>query len=120
MKIIINKINESEVFKMACLRKKRTGLPVNIYVDDSGQWKKSHHANRIKLQSNKGDHPNTRNMLPMSIGDDSDILIKGYESELSQADINKVKHFVRRNKDLLNRLGEDIDIDDFIANMVLD
>ncbi len=33
-------IQEADMFEMSCLRKKRTGLPVNIYVDDSGTWKK--------------------------------------------------------------------------------
>ncbi len=111
-------IQEADIFEMACLRKKRTGLPVNIYVDDSGQWKESGHANRIKFQNNKGDHPVTRGMIPMSIDDDPVVLVDNPRMELSQADVNAVKRFVTANKDLLNRLGEDLDIDDFIKAMV--
>ena len=103
------------------LRKKRTGLPVNIYVDDSGTWKKMRHANRIKIQCNKGDHPNTHGMIPMSIDDNPRILVDNPKMELSAADINAVKKFVIANKDLLIRLGSDdnFDIVDFTGDMVL-
>ena len=103
------------------LRKKRTGLPVNIYVDDSGTWKKMRHANRIKIQYNKGDHPNTHGMIPMSIDDNPRILVDNPKMELSAADINAVKKFVIANKDLLIRLGSDdnFDIVDFTGAMVL-
>ena len=103
------------------LRKKRTGLPVNIYVDDSGTWKKMRHANRIKIQCNKGDYPNTRGMIPMSIDDNPRILVDNPKMELSAADINAVKKFVIANKDLLIGLGSDdnFDIVDFTGAMVL-
>ena len=103
------------------LRKKRTGLPVNIYVDDSGTWKKMRHANRIKIQCNKGDHPNAHGMIPMSIDDNPRILVDNPKMELSAADINAVKKFVIANKDLLIRLGteDNFDIVDFTGAMVL-
>ena len=116
MSLKIN-VAESRLYEMACLRKKRTGLPVNIYVDDSGSWRESGHANRIKLQGNTGDHPVTKDMIPMSIDDNPRILVNYDKMELSQADINAVKQFVVANKDLLNRLGDDIDITDFIGAM---
>mgnify|MGYP003507608613 FL=1 len=110
---------EADMCEMACLRKKRTGLPVNIYVDDSGVWKQSGHAHRIKIQNNRDEHPVATDMIPMSIGEAPDILIKNPKMELSQSDINAVKKFIIANKDLLNRLGEDMDIDDFIKAMVV-
>lgn len=114
-------IQEADMFEMSCLRKKRTGLPVNIYVDDSGTWKKMRHANRIKIQCNKGDYPNTRGMIPMSIDDNPRILVDNPKMELSAADINAVKKFVIANKDLLIGLGSDdnFDIVDFTGAMVL-
>ena len=103
------------------LRKKRTGLPVNIYVDDSGTWKKMRHANRIKIQCNKGDHPNTHGMIPMSIDDNPRILVDNPKMELSASDVNAVKKFVIANKDLLIGLDSDdnFDIVDFTGAMVL-
>ena len=114
-------IQEADMFEMSCLRQKRTGLPVNIYVDDSGTWKKMRHANRIKIQCNKGDHPNAHGMIPMSIDDNPRILVDNPKMELSAADINAVKKFVIANKDLLIGLGSDdnFDIVDFTGAMVL-
>ena len=79
------------------------------------------HANRIKIQYNKGDHPNTHGMIPMSIDDNPRILVDNPKMELSAADINAVKKFVIANKDLLIRLGSDdnFDIVDFTGAMVL-
>lgn len=107
------------LFEMACLRKNKTGLPVNIYVDDSGAWKESGHANRIKFQKDKGDRPITRDMIPMSIEDEPKVMVSNPVMELSASDINAVKKFVVDNKDLLERLGNtEIDIEDFINAMI--
>lgn len=107
------------LFEMACLRKNKTGLPVNIYVDDSGAWKQSGHANRIKFQKDKGDRPVTLDMIPMSIEDEPRILVSKPKMELSESDINAVKKFVVANKELLEKLGNtEIDIEDFIKDMI--
>ncbi|MBS7272585.1 MAG: hypothetical protein KIG97_09515 [Fibrobacter sp.] len=107
------------LFEMACLRKNKTGLPVNIYVDDSGAWKESGHANRIKFQKDKGDRPVTRDMIPMSIEDEPKVMVSNPDMELSASDINAVKKFVIDNKDLLEKLGNtEIDIEDFINAMI--
>lgn len=107
------------LFEMACLRKNKTGLPVNIYVDDSGAWKESGHANRIKFQRDKGDRPITRDMIPMSIEDNPRILVQSPDMELSASDIDAVKQFIRDNRILLEKLGNtEIDIEDFIREMV--
>jgi hypothetical protein len=107
------------LFEMACLRKNKTGLPVNIYVDDSGAWKESGHANRIKFQRDRGDRPITRDMIPMSIEDNPQILVPHPDMDLSAADVNAVKRFVVENKELLEKLGDtEIDIEDFIREMV--
>lgn len=107
------------LFEMACLRKNKTGLPVNIYVDDSGAWKESGHANRIKFQRDKGDRPITRDMIPMSIEDNPQILAPNPNMELSTSDVNAVKRFVVANRVLLEKLGNtEIDIEDFIKEMI--
>lgn len=112
-------VSGDALFEMACLRKNKTGLPVNIYVDDSGSWRESGHANRIKFQRDRGDRPITRDVIPMSIEDNPQILVPNPDMELSAADVNAVKRFVIENKELLEKLGDtEIDIDDFIQNMV--
>ena len=112
-------ISDDVSFEMACLRKNRTGLPVNIYVDDCGAWKEFEHTNRIKFQRDKGDRPVTRDLISMSIEDNPQILDKNPNMELSASDVNAVRSFVVANKVLLEKLGNtEIDIEDFIREMV--
>ncbi len=62
----IRSVNErSNAFEMTTLRKTRSGLPVNLYLDDSGSYLNGGHGPRIKFQSDKGNCPNTRSMIPI-------------------------------------------------------
>jgi hypothetical protein len=107
-----------KIEEMATLRKKRSGLSVNLYLDDAKSWSKSGHWKRIKFQSDKGDSPNTRSMIPMSIDDDPRILVKNPKLSLSAKDIDEIKIFVKMNKDLLLQLADAaIDIGEFLDNM---
>ena len=106
-------------FEMACLRKSKTGLPVNIYVDDSSAWKETEFANCIKFQKDKGDTPVVQDLIAMSIEEAPKILAPSPDMELSPSDINAVKRFVIENKVLLEKLGNtEIDIEDFFRKMV--
>ena len=117
------KLERNAAFEMATLRKNKSGLPVNIYLDDSGSYKAGKHGPRIKFQANKGDNPNTRNMIPMTISDDPSIPIQNYRQQLegiSESDITKIKTFVLANKDNLLRLcnnEDEYDFSDFINDM---
>ena len=108
--IILNEeLNENsidEFFEMSTLRKKRSGLPVNLYLDDSKRYKRAGHAKRIKFQPNKSDHPNTHEMIPMSIEDEPKILVQNVKIDLTLAELNKIKLFVSLNKDLLLDLSD--------------
>ena len=102
----------------ATLRKKRTGLPVNLFLDDARGYRSSGHWKRIKFQADKGDSPNTRTMIPMSIADDPQILVKNPKMSLSSKDIEQIKIFVKLNKDLLLQLSDaQIDIIEFVNKM---
>jgi hypothetical protein len=108
-----------KIEEMATLRKKRSGLPVNLYLDDIGSWSKSGHWKRIKFQPNTGDHPTTKDMVPMSIGDDPQILVKNIKLDISSKQIEQIKAFVRANKDILLQLADaDIDIGEFLDRMI--
>jgi hypothetical protein len=116
--IIMRERPDTELEEMATLRKNKSGLPVNLYLDDSMSYKRSGHAQRIKFQPDKGDRPITRTMIPMSIGDDPQVMGRGVKTSLSTADIEKIKSFVRANKNLLLALSDmKIDIQDFMARM---
>jgi hypothetical protein len=57
-------------------------------------------------------------MIPMSISDDPQILVKNPKLSLSANDIQKIKTFVKTNKDLLLQLADEkIDIGEFLDSM---
>ena len=80
--------------------------PINLYLDDAGIWAKAGHWKIIKFQPDTGDHPNTRNMIPMSISDDPQIMIKNPKIAISSNQIEEVKTFIKNNKDLLLQLAD--------------
>ena len=103
------------IFGMATLRKADTGLPVNIYVDDSLDYVGGGHGKRIKFQPDRGNRPLTRTFVTMTIADEPRV-IGGHE--LSSKEIQQIKGFVLRNRAALERLADmDIGIADFLRNM---
>jgi hypothetical protein len=105
--------------EMATLYKKRSSLPANLYLDDEGSYLKSGHWKRIKFQPNTGDRPVTRDMVPMSIADNPQILVKNAKIALNTKQLGQIKAFVRANKDLLLLLADKkIDFDNFCERMV--
>jgi hypothetical protein len=92
--------------EMATLRKSDSGLPANLYLDDTGSWSKSGHWKRIKFQADAGDRPVTRDMVPMSIDDNPQILVKNVKLALDAKQLKQIKAFVRVNKDLLLQLAD--------------
>jgi hypothetical protein len=114
-----NLAENRKITEMATLRKKRSGLPMNLYLDDSKSWAQSGHWKRIKFQPDKGDPPDTRSMIPMSISENPEILIKNPRMNLSAKDVEQVKRFVQLNKDALLLLSDaKIDIWDFLDRMI--
>ena len=118
-------VNErSNAFEMATLRKSRSGLPVNLYLDDSGSYLDGGHGPRIKFQPDKGNSPNTRFMIPMTISDVPTIPLRNYQSRLDgvgSEDISLIMSFVIANKENLLRLcdrNDEYDISNFLEDMV--
>jgi hypothetical protein len=108
-----------KIEEMATLRKSDSGLPANLYLDDIGNWGKSGHWKRIKFQPNTGDRPVTRDMVPMSIDDNPQILVKNIKVALNAKQLNQIKAFVRANKDLLLQLADaEISILEFGRRMI--
>lgn len=113
-----NLVENQRITEMATLRKKRSGLPVNLYLDDSKSWAQTGHWKRIKFQPDKGDSPDTRSMIPMSIDENPEILVKNPKMSLSAKEVEQIKNFVRLNKELLLQLSDaKIDIGDFLDKM---
>jgi len=103
--------------EMSTLRKNRSGLPVNIWLDDSMLYKRGGHGMRIKFQPDKGDSPVTRGMVPMTIEDEPRV-IGNNKLKISNSDVEKIRDFVKANKDLLKALSDmKIDFIDFVDKM---
>jgi hypothetical protein len=83
---------------------------MNIFVD-TGE------AGRIYFQANKADSPKERNAIPLSIADEPQKLNGKLHPDLNEEDVDKVRQFVRNNKDALLRLGKEDSIKDFLENM---
>jgi hypothetical protein len=97
-----------ELEEMAGLRKSDSGLPVNLWLDDSGAYIRGKHAKRIKFQGDYGNKANAGNMFSMTISkDDPQIPVKQLPKlRLSSKDIEAIKAFVKNNADLLDMLAD--------------
>ncbi|MFP3042205.1 hypothetical protein LQZ19_10355 [Treponema primitia] len=106
-----------------CLHKKRTKLPANIFLDDTGNWTQSGqwgHCKIIKFQADNDHMTQTNIIIPMSIDENPQILIDNPEISLIPSEIEQIKTFVRNNKDLLLQLDAlEIDFFDFMEKMRL-
>ena len=104
---------ESEpIMSMATYRKSKSGLPVNVWLDDGMAYRKSKYGKRIKFQPDRGDRPVTDDFTTMTISDDPKVI---GEHELSNKEIQQLKDFVTRNRDLLELMSDmEIDFEDFL------
>jgi hypothetical protein len=98
-----------ELEEMAGLRKSDSGLPVNLWLDDSHAYLRGRHAKRIKFQGDYGNNVNAGNMFSMLISkNDPQIPPKQIPRlKLSAKDVDAVKTFVKNNADLLDKLADE-------------
>jgi len=110
-------LNESQkLMEMSTVRKKSSGLPVNIYLDDSMSYSRNKHSKRIKFQTDTGDKPITGSFSSMLL---DGTIPKNKKYSLSSKDINDVKQFVLNNKVAIEALADmNIEIDDFKRMMI--
>jgi hypothetical protein len=109
-----------ELEEMATLKKTVTGLPVNIWVDETKAYVLGGHAKRIKFQGDYGNNTNRSNLFTMILSkDDPQIPPKQLSKlKLPAKDINAIKTFVKNNADLLDKLADErIDIATFLKQM---
>lgn len=107
-------LDEEELLtEMSNLVKRKTGLPVIIWVDDIGNNRNNKHFEpRIKIQNDYGDRANS-NTISMSIDKNNPKILAG-EPAIKQKDINQVKQWVKDNYEPLMEYWEGkIDIEDF-------
>lgn len=106
---------------MATLRTKDSGLPVNIYIDDSLSYKRGKHSKRIKFQTDKGDRPNTRvGFSSMTL--DGNVIAKTLPDsiEIDAADIAQIRNFVLNNAECLSQVADfNLSYDDFKNHLMI-
>ena len=91
---------KDELFEMANLRKKDTGLPVNIYVS-SGDVISRRHGPRIKVMYDTGDKFNHYKTVSVILKKDiTDDDVVGYE-RLPSSILNPVRDYINLNYDIL-------------------
>ena len=78
-------------------------LPANIYISP----RNANHGPRIKVQRNKGHSTQIHDSFSMTISDNPSI-IGNIGTEITQKDIEYLKKFIIRNKDILLDLWNDI------------
>jgi hypothetical protein len=109
-----------ELEEMATLKKTVTGLPVNIWVDETKAYAMGGHAKRIKFQGDYGNNTNRSNLFTMILSkDDPQIPAKQLSKlKLPAKDIDMIKTFVKNNIDILDKLADErIDIATFLKQM---
>ena len=100
------------------LRKRRTGLAVNLFLDDVGGWyNKNEDCYVVKCQNNTKDDAIYKHSISISIEDEPRILGDKVETSLTDKEIKDVLSYVSRNKDKLIALAKcDIDVFDYLKS----
>ena len=105
--------------EMANCRPARTGLPVNIWIDETEAYKSGKHAKRIKFQINRDVRFQPSNTCTMTL--DGNIPKKVWEKakqnvefSLSVEEIDSIKNFVVNNAYALDKVADQLLwLDDF-------
>lgn len=105
--------------EMSNCRPRKTGLPVNIWIDEAETYKKSKHSKRIKFQINKSLSFQLENTCSMLLNGSipEDVFQKVQNKKdynLMSHDIEQIRNFVLNNSYALNLIADQkLDLDDF-------
>jgi hypothetical protein len=115
-----NVLGQFELEEYSSLSKSTSGLPVELYLDETHAYTRWRHGKEIIFQGDHDHFTNWNKLFPMTISKDnpetpSKMLRK---LKLPAEDVNAIKTFVRNNAALLEKLAdEEIDFLDFIQQM---
>ena len=103
-KEVLLKESKDILMEMSNLRKRDTGLDVNIWLDDEGCYRDvKHNVPRIKFQNNNSDRISKSDLIPISISDNPQILKRKVTLSIDSKQLNKIKEFIVNNKEALLR-----------------
>ena len=93
------------LLEMANISQNTTGLDVIIWVQTNNtQSTGKHNLPRIKFQNNTATKIQANELIPISISDNPNILLKNNDLnkiKISQAQINELKQWIVKNKEIL-------------------
>jgi len=100
------KRNKEDIWEFHGLKKRRTGLPVNIFVDDGGSYKMRNHPLWVYFQNDYDDSWANKEFLPISVSNNPELLTSK-RVKISSSDLQKVFNFIRINRTILKKLADD-------------
>ena len=99
------------LLEMASISQNTTGLDVIIWVQTNNtQSTGKHNLPRIKFQNNTATKIQINELIPISISENPEILLKNNDFnkiKISQAQINAVKQWIVKNKEILTDYWEE-------------
>lgn len=93
-----------ELMEYLCLHAERSGLPVNCFSDDGGAYIRHDHPLFFYMCNGYG---LCFDMLPLTVDDDPKVMLSNYELKISQSDFEKVRDFIKVNKENIIKLAND-------------
>jgi hypothetical protein len=112
--------NEEEMDDFHVMRKKLTGLPVNIFIDNAYSYQYGKHQLWMYFQNDYYDKApnNNGNLLPISVESNPKLLVNPSMLKISESDLNILIKFVKLNRVILVKMAN-MKIDDrvFYRNM---
>jgi hypothetical protein len=101
--------------EMSNFHKNKTGLDVNVWIDEAQTYIQGRHGKRLKFQLDTAEHINKKNFGIITIEDKPKILTY---NELPSKITNRLIEFVELNQELLELLADKkIDHDYFLEHM---
>lgn len=123
MKSFVDYVKETDneiCFEMSSFKKDKSGLPVNLWIDDAGNDRNKelpHNIIRLKMQNNTDSHLDKDNLIPIKIDKyNPEILLKKgkYQLGIKETQLKDVFNFIIEWYDELVQVYEQkLDIDDF-------
>jgi hypothetical protein len=93
-------------FMVLSLMRKWTYFPANIFIDDGGLWTNIGNKKIILFQVNSSKYRDFDKIIPMSIENEPQILIKNEKIDLSNNEIEQIRYFVRICQEELIQLAD--------------
>ena len=73
------------LIEFSMFRKSETGLPVNLWVDETDFRPVKHNFSRLKFQNNFSDRfTSNKDMIPISVEDEPKVLLKSFKPSIKK------------------------------------